>query len=198
MEEFEYADYVSEERIVPEEKLGKYNLPFMLFPGAFLFLFLINNGSALFMSGIEEYFTVKNLFLVFTTGFLAHELIHFITWHTLSRIPLEEFRIGMRWSSFTPVIGCQRPMGLNIFRVGLLLPFLLLGVLPMGLAFYFKNTWLLFSAVIFMAWASADIVTFLLLWNTRKDSFVEMHRNKLGCIVFNKKGIAEEVFPESL
>lgn len=194
MEDFEYADYVSEERIVPEEKLGKYNLPFMLFPAAFLFLFVINFGTPVFLQGISDYFTVQNLFLIFTAGFLAHELIHFLTWHALSRIPLHEFRIGMRWSSFTPVIGCQRPMALNYFRTGLITPFILLGAVPMGLAFYFENTWLLFSASIFMAWASADILTFLLLWNTQKDSFAEMHRNKLGCIVYNKKNSTEEVF----
>ncbi len=194
MEDFEYADYVSEERIVPEEKLGKYNLPFMVFPAAFLFLFVINFGTPPFLQGISEYFTVQNLFLIFTAGFLSHELIHFLTWHALSRIPFHEFRIGMRWSSFTPVIGCQRPMSLNVFRTGLIAPFILLGAVPMGFAFYFENTWLLFSACIFMGWASADILTFLLLWNTRKDSFVEMHRNKLGCIVFNKKQNPEEVF----
>jgi hypothetical protein len=194
LEEFEYADYVTEERVVPEEKMGKYNLPFMLFPVVFLFLFVINNGTGSFLMGLETFFTVQNLFLIFTVGFLTHEMIHFLTWQLTSKIPFQDFRIGMRWNSFTPIIGCQRPMEINPFRIGLIMPFLLMGAIPMGLAFYFKSTWLLFSSGIFMAWASADILTFLLLWNSSKNSFVEMHRSKLGCIVFNKKETAEEVF----
>jgi hypothetical protein len=192
-EEFEYADYISEERIVPEEKMGKYNLPFIVFPMVFLFLYVINFGTFGFLDGLDAFFSVQNIFLIFTVGFLFHELLHFLTWHFLSKIPFQDFRIGMRWNSFTPIIACQRPMPLFVFRVGLIMPFLVMGLVPMGLAFYLKNTWFLFSAVIFMAWASADILTFLLLWNSPKNSFVEMHRSRLGCILFNKKTSHEQV-----
>jgi len=193
MEEFEYADYVSEEVIVPDEKLGKYNMPFIVFPFLFLFIYILNYGTAGFIAGIDEFFTAQNLFLVFTTGFLAHEMLHFLAWQAFTKIPIQDFRIGMRWNSFTPVIGCQRPMSLNPFRFGLILPFLALGVAPMILAFYWVNTWLLFAGTIFMAWASADILIFILIWKANKKAFVEMHRTKLGSIVFNPRESIEEM-----
>jgi hypothetical protein len=62
-----------------------------------------------------------------------------------------------------------------------------MGIGPMIFAFYNVNTWFLFAGSIYMAWASADILTFILLWNVSKKSFVEMHRIKLGSIVFNPK-----------
>jgi len=187
IEEFDYADYVSEERVVPDEKLGKYNLPFILYPVAFLFIYVINFGTATFMLGIDEFFTLPNLFLIFTGGFLLHEMLHFLCWQALTQYPIQEFRIGMRWNSFTPVIGCQRPMRTLPFMIGLVFPFLIMGVIPLCIAFYIENTWLLFASIIFMTWASADILTFLLVWNSSKKSYVEMHRKKLGCIVYNYK-----------
>ena len=187
MQDFEYADFISEERIVPDEKLGKYNLPFILFPFIFLFIFVINFGASLFLEGIESFFSVDNIFLILTGGFLTHEFIHFIVWQSLSRFSFHEFRVGIRWNSITPVIGCQRPMKTWQFMSGLIAPFLLMGVLPLIFAFYFINTWLLFSAVLFMAWASADLLTFILIWNAKGKTYVEMHRTKLGAIVFHPK-----------
>lgn len=187
MEDFDYADFVSEERIVPEEKLGKYNLPFISFPVVFLFLFVINFGTAPFLAGVDEYFTLPNLFLVFTGGFLVHETLHFLCWQALTRYPIQEFRMGIRWNSFTPVIGCQRPMKLFPFRAGLLFPLLLMGVTPLAMAFWLGNTWLLFSGCLFVSWASADILTFILVWNSPADSMVEMHRKGLGAILYNRK-----------
>jgi len=190
--EFDYADFVSEERIVPEEKLGKYNLPFILFPAVLTFLYIINYGTQEFMAGIDSFFTVQNLFLIFVAGFIVHELIHFLSWQAFSGMPIEEFRVGMRWNQFTPVIGCQRPMRPLAFRIGLLAPFLIMGVLPMAIAFYLPNAWLLCAAVIYMAWASADILTFILFWSAPRGCFVEMHRRALGCIVYNPKPVLEK------
>jgi len=193
MEEFEYANYVSEERVVPDEKLGKYNMPFIVFPFTFLFIFIINFGASKLFEGIDEYFSLQNLFLVFSAGFLAHEILHFIAWQALSRFRVQDFRIGMRWNSFTPVIGCQRPMPLNAFRVGLIFPFLVMGVGPIFFAFYWQETWLLFTGMIYLAWSSADLLTFILIWKVEKKSFVEMHRAKLGSIVFNLKSDLSEL-----
>ena len=187
MQDFEYGNYLSEEIVVPDEKLGKYNLPFIIFPFCFLFIYIINFGTTSFILGIDDFFTLQNLFLVFSVGFLSHEILHFIPWKALTNFSVQEFRIGMRWHSFTPVIGCQRPMKLNAFRFGLFFPFLVLGVGPMFFAFYWQNTWLLFCGNIFMAWASGDIVTLLLLWKVHKNAFVEMHRAKMGAIVFNPR-----------
>ncbi len=193
MKEFDYADFISEEKVVPEEKMGKYNLPFIVFPFVFLFIYIINFGSYGFVQGIDDFFSLQNLFLVFAAGFLAHELLHLIAWQVTSRFPFKEFRIGMRWNSFTPVVGCQIPMPINAFRVGIIFPFIVMGVMPLSFAFYLKSIWLLWAGVIYMAWASADILTFILLWNCAKKSYVEMHRTKLGCIVFNPKVSEEEL-----
>lgn len=191
-EDFDYADYVSEERVVPEEKLGKYNMPFILFPVVFLLLYLINFGTVSFLDAVDEYFNLVNIFLIFSFGFFVHELIHFLTWQAVSGFPLSEFRVGIRWNSITPVIGCQRPMRVWQLMMGLIAPFLLMGLLPMGAAFYLNNTWLLFSSAIFMAWASADLLTFLLLWKVNKLAYAEMHRTRLGCVVFNLKPTLKE------
>lgn len=194
-EEFDYADFVSEEKTVPEEKVGKYNLPFMIFPSVFLFIYVINFSAADFTVGLDQFITVQNLFLVFAGGFLAHELLHLVAWRFMSGYPFRRFRMGMRWHSFTPVITCMRPMPINAFRVGVLFPFFVMGVLPLAFAFYLNEPWLLFAAVIYMAWASADILTFILLWTYSSRTFVEMHSSKLGIIVFNPKEKPEELIP---
>lgn len=193
--DFDYADYVSEERIVPEEKLGKYNLPFILFPAVLPFLYIINYGTQDFMAGIDLFFTVQNLFLIFSAGFVVHELIHFLSWQAFSGMPIQDFRLGMRWNQFTPVIGCQRPMRPLAFRIGLISPFIIMGVIPTAIAFYITNAWLLLAGVVYMAWSSADILTFILFWSAPKNAFVEMHRKALGCIVYNPRQPAAEEKP---
>lgn len=191
-EEFDFADYVSEEKTIPEEKVGKYNLPFMIFPSVFLFIYVINFSSSAFTAGLDQFITVQNLFLVFAGGFLAHEFLHLIAWRFMSGYPFKQFRMSMRWNSFTPVIVCLLPMPVNAFRVGLLFPFVSMGVLPLAFAFYLNEPWLLFASVVYMAWSSADILTFLLLWSCSSRTFVEMHSSKLGSIVFNPKENPEE------
>ena len=193
--DFDYADYVSEERIVPEEKLGKYNLPFILFPAVLPFLYIINFGMQEFMAGVDLFFTVQNLFLIFAAGFVVHELIHFLSWQAFSGMPIQDFRLGMRWNQFTPVIGCQRPMRPLAFRIGLISPFVIMGVIPTAFAFYLPNAWLLLAGVVYMAWSSADILTFILFWSAPKNAFVEMHRKALGCIVYNPRQPAAEEKP---
>jgi hypothetical protein len=61
----------------------------------------------------------------------------------------------------------------------------------MIIAFYLPNVWLLCASVIYMAWASADILTFILFWSAPGGCFVEMHRRSLGCIVYNPKPVQE-------
>ena len=196
LEEFDYADFVSEEKVVPEEKMGKYNLPFILFPFAFLFIFVINFGTNLFLAGIDNFFTLSNLFLVFSGGLIFHETLHFLSWQALTRFPIEEFRVAIRWNSFSPVIGCQRPMRKTPFIFGLIFPFFMMGVVPMALAFYLVDTWLLFAATIYMAWCSADLLTVLLAWNVEKGAFLEMHRKKLGCVAYQPRQMID-MHPQS-
>lgn len=196
MEEFDYADYISEERIVPEEKLGKYNLPFILLPFLFLFIFVLNFGTSGFMEGVEYFFTLPNLFLVFTGGLIVHETLHFLCWQAMTQFPIQVFRVGIRWNSFTPVIGSQRPMRRWPFIAGLLFPLVVMGLMPLALAFYLQETWLLFASIIYCAWSSADILTVIMAWPADSRCFIEMHRKKLGCVVYVPKELMGEAILE--
>ena len=67
-------------------------------------------------------------------GILAHELIHAIAWAVAARRPLSAIRIGIQWRAVSPYAHPREPMPVGPYRVGALMPAVVLGFLPAVLA----------------------------------------------------------------
>lgn len=169
---------------IPSTKVGKYNLPFILFPFVLLILFMINFGANNFMLAMEELSDIPRLTLLFFGGLVVHEFIHMLFWAFLGGHPFRFFRLGFRWDYFGPYLFSIEPLKAIPFKIGLLAPLVFMGFVPCGFAFYFGNLQLLLLGSIFTMWASGDIVQFILVWKVPSNYLINLHPVKFGCYIF--------------
>jgi Putative zincin peptidase len=73
----------------------------------------------------------------------AHELIHGLTWQALTRSSPAAVSYGMQWQTLTPFAHLTKPIEVGIYRIGGLMPGLVLGMLPYLLGLALGNTILL-------------------------------------------------------
>jgi hypothetical protein len=125
--------------------------------------------------------------LAIILGVPVHEYIHKIGWAVFAKKPLASIEFGFLWKTLTPYAHCTEPMEVNGYRLGAILPGLLLGVLPTFFAMFNGNGILFFFGLVFIFAAGGD---FLILWLIRKvkaGTEVEDHPTQAGCYIFNKE-----------
>jgi hypothetical protein len=147
--------------------------------GIYLWLWGIENTLGGFMR-----LTQWSIFIpILVLGVLLHEFIHGMTWALLSKRSLGEIKFGFQLKTLTPYAHCKKPMYAREYRLGAIMPFLLMGVLPYIIALSIGNGWLASFGLVFVLAAGGDIVV---LWSIRRvkgESLVEDHPSRAGCYV---------------
>lgn len=124
------------------------------------------------------------VFLVaFFAGIMVHELIHALSWMVFGRQPRSAIHFGVDKKTLSPYAHCKEPLAVNGYRLGTLMPGLLMGILPALAAVVTGSGWLLGFGLLFTLTAGGD---FLILWLIRKvpgGRMVEDHPTRAGCYV---------------
>ena len=118
-------------------------------------------------------------------GIPVHELIHGITWAYFAPNGWKSISFGMIWKMLTPYCHCNEPMKVNQYRWGALMPLIVLGVIPLTVAFLIGNMIVLFFGIVFIVAASGDIMCCWVLRHESKDTLVEDHPSEAGCWVYH-------------
>ena len=117
-------------------------------------------------------------------GIFVHELVHMFAWAIFAKKPLNVFKLGFQWGTFTPYAHCKEPMDIRPYRIGSFAPGLLLGVLPWIISLFTGDLLLFTFGVLYTLAAGGD---FLILWIIRKvkpNTLVEDHPVNAGCYIF--------------
>lgn len=100
--------------------------------------------------------------------FIPHELIHGITWMIVAKCKWSDIKFGVMWKKFcTPYCHCKISMTVSQYRLALLMPFFVLGVLPTLLSLVVGSSLLLFYGILGIVSAVGDI---MMAWLLRKES----------------------------
>ena len=70
------------------------------------------------------------LLLILILGALIHELLHGCSWLLLSKKKLSALKIGIMVQDMSPYIHCKVPLPVWVYRIGVVLPGIVLGFLP--------------------------------------------------------------------
>jgi hypothetical protein len=137
--------------------------------------------------------------LLLVGGTLVHEGLHGLGWALFGRLPLDQIHFGFQWKTITPYAHCARPMPIKPYRLGTLLPGLVLGILPVLAAYLLADAALLWFGFLFTLAAGGD---FLILWLLRADAdpwLVEDHPSLAGCTLMMPSGLspADDAKPDS-
>lgn len=119
-------------------------------------------------------------------GIIGHELLHGLTWARFAKGGLRSIRFGIMWKMLTPYCHCNEPLPLNAYRLGVMMPGLVLGFLPMLIGFATGHLGLFAFGMFFTVAAGGDFIMLYLLRDETSDSLVQDHPTKIGCYVYRK------------
>ncbi len=144
-----------------------YAIPLAIFIVAALYIpFILVWGISPLMKALYSPYLSLQVFLpVFILLALLHEIIHWLAFRLAGKIGPSHLKIGFQWKTLTPYAHCDAAMKASAYRISLILPALLLGIIPSIVALIFGVSWLLIYGIIFTIVGGGD---FIILWLIRK------------------------------
>jgi hypothetical protein len=134
---------------------------------------------------VRDFFNFKIFIPSIVIGIIIHEFIHGYTWAKMADIGLKNIKFGFQLKTLTPYAHSKVPMKVKAYRIGTVMPFILLGILPYFYAIYAKHPLILGFGIFFSFVAIGDV---MILWLIRKlpnQQLVQDHPTKAGVILFD-------------
>lgn len=168
-------------------KANLFSLAFIPLIVAVLIAFIAVWGDKL-----KEELTVEQLIAssfwalpIIVGGIIVHELIHGITWAFFTKHGFRSIRFGVIWKALTPYCQSKEPLKAWQYRLGAVMPAIVLGFIPIIIAFFNGNPGIMAFGLLFTLAASGDFIILWLLRNTAKGTRVEDHPSKPGCYIYS-------------
>jgi hypothetical protein len=93
---------------------------------------------------------------VIIIGIVFHEIIHGITWSRFANGGFRSIRFGILWRELTPYCHCEETLLVRHYRIGTIMPAIILGIVPSLMAYFTGNVWLIAFGVFFTMAAAGD------------------------------------------
>jgi len=170
-------------------KANIFSLPIVLLSIAvtylpFRFFWGIDNLFAEF-SGSKNFLLLLVFFFV---GIVLHELIHAVSWRLFAKIPFSRIKFGFNVKSLSPYAHCGEPVTAKVYRMALVAPAILLGIIPVAISFVTGSVWFFILGELFTITASGDFLIFWLIRKVKNEQLVADHPERAGCKVVVKSG----------
>lgn len=126
--------------------------------------------------------------LIIVAGLIVYEHIRGLTWSLLSPGGLKSMDYGMKWSYLNPFCYYKKPLKLRTYFIGLLMPSLLLGIVPLIVALINGSPLVFLFGVIIIYSAGGEYWLVAKLRNEPGDKIVKDHPAETGCYIdrYNK------------
>lgn len=135
--------------------------------------------------GLRSFGRLGVFFPVLIFGIVVHELIHGASWAYFSRKPFKVIKFGFQIKSLTPYAHYREPILVSAYRLGALMPGLLMGIAPFVISILIGNGWLMAFGMLFTFTAGGDLLILWLLRSVPKYTFVSDHPSRVGCTIFD-------------
>lgn len=128
-----------------------------------------------------------SIVFIMLLGVVIHELIHGITFSFFTKTGFKAIKFGVLWKMLTPYCHCTEPLFVKHYRIGGIMPAVVLGFLPFIYSLLFGNIFCLIFAIFFTMAAIGDFYIIYLLRNENKNSMVLDHPSEVGCFIYREK-----------
>lgn len=121
--------------------------------------------------------------LILIGGICLHELLHGFTWIIAAGLNHKDIDYGFKLYAFAPYAHCTKAITARAYRIGVLAPGLVLGLIPFAVGLVTGVASIIWFGFIFTLAAGGD---FLMLWIIRDlpgTQKVEDHPERVGCKV---------------
>ena len=146
--------------------------------------------------GLEKLAIINNLFgkiFLLILGVIMHELIHGFFWSIFCKDGFKSISFGFIWKGFAPYAHCKEALKLSYYKLGTVMPLVMLGIIPALLSIIFGIGWLLIYGIIFTLASGGDIIMLYHLSKFDNNKYVIDHPNEIGCIILNEKSDNEAI-----
>lgn len=180
------------ERVFDPQRINRISLwvlPFLVLlfatPYAIIWFKSLDQLQAyLFLPLTDQLRLMLSVLLGYVGGIVLHELIHAVTWALLTKGGFQHIRFGRFGRSGTPYCHLTQPVSSAVYLTGLLMPGVVTGLLPVGLAFWSgSGLWLLWGVLLTQA-ATGDAIMAYYLWQEPNRHRVQDHPSELGYWVY--------------
>jgi len=140
---------------------------------------------------IQKIMAIKNfaiyLLLLFSLIFI-HELIHGIFFIIFTKNKLKSIKFGFMSAKklFTPYCHCREKLKIRHYRIAIIMPLIIMGIIPTITSIIIGNIFLLFWGIICIMAACGDILIFIKTLKQKRDSWVFDHPTEAGFYIYKK------------
>jgi hypothetical protein len=137
--------------------------------------------SYIFRSMMNWQFTVAIIL-----GIPIHELLHGLFFSIFAPSGFRSVKFGVMWEYMSPYCTCTKALKLRYYLIAAAAPGVILGILPLTLAFIIGRFDFFAFGIIYIMGAGADFMMIWILRNEKKDKYVLDHATKAGCWIYDK------------
>lgn len=170
--------------IVPLSKVNKYSFPFILLT---LLLFI---PTYYVLHGFDDVHRVSTLLIIaifgipgFIIGNVLHELVHAIAWMLFGNAKFRDIKFGFDLKSVAAYAHLKTPIKLSAYRVSIMLPGIIVGLLPGMWAMFTGDFVMLLWGIIFSISAASDFIVYRILSDLPGKTLISDHEEEIGCKV---------------
>ena len=119
-------------------------------------------------------------------GAAIHELVHGMTWAMYAKKGWKSISFGVIWKLLTPYCHCDEPLKVREYIIGVLMPLLIVGIIPMILGLCLQSIFLTFFGALYIGGAAGDIMVVALLRHEPAENKVLDHPSEAGCLIYEE------------
>jgi len=182
-----FKEIISENSTEYTVPMGKVNLLAILFLFPILIVYLVPFLLVWDFDTLKSGFFVfqKKIFLYIIIGIILHEILHGLTWAVFTKGGFRQIKFGVNWKFITPYTHFKKPLKVNIYLAGALMPLFVLGFIPAVAGIIFGNGFYIMFGIFFTWAAAGDIISAVKLFQFPMSKLVQDHPDQLGFIVYN-------------
>ena len=151
----------------------------------FFIYFIIWNG---FYIEIKSPYSLLWAWILLVLSIPVHEFLHGFTWQFFCKKRWKSIKFGILWSKLTPYCHCKEAVTTKEYLLGLLMPFLILGIVLGIISIILENPYMMFFSFFNILSAGGDttIAFKLFKYIKRKNVLILDHPTECGFVAFEK------------
>jgi hypothetical protein len=122
-------------------------------------------------------------FAAFVLLIVAHEAVHALGWILFAGVAPKDIRFGIAWKTLSPYAHSTVAMPASGYRVGVILPLIVTGILPVDIGTSKNWGWLTVAGAILVSGAVGDLFVLWVIKNIPASARVIDHPENAGCYV---------------
>ncbi len=148
---------------------------------AALWLWMWELGSL--TQGLDSVLSLRVGGPLFVVGVLTHELVHGVTWKVVGRLRWKDIRFGIQLKTFTPYASPTVPMRARTYRMGVMMPLIVVGLIPFVAGLILGYSQLAVFGMVFTFVAGGDLAILRAMRSVASSAWVQDHPERAGCYV---------------